>query len=180
MCVGWCAAAIRLVRKQQYLKMKYGNINHCDSDILFKGKSLAKLCMVGFIGGLVAGALGLGGGAIYNPALLMMGVPPMVSSATGLYLVSFSTAASVFIYFLNGQLNILYALWLCLWAVFGTIVGLAGTKWFMRKFHRQSIIVWMLVVIFFISVIAIPVFGSISLQAKVESGVNIYSFNSLC
>jgi len=60
--------------------------------------------MIGFLGGWVAGALGLGGGSIYNPALLTLGVPPKVSAATGMYLVTFSTVSSCFIYFLNNQL----------------------------------------------------------------------------
>jgi len=77
-----------------------------DSDLRMSGTDLAKLVVVGFLGGWIAGALGLGGGSIYNPCLLMMGVPPMVSAATGLYLVTFSKVASVLIYFLYGQLPI--------------------------------------------------------------------------
>lgn len=59
------------------------------------------LLIMGFFGGWVAGALGLGGGSIYNPALLSLGVSPKVSSASGLYLVTFSKIASVLIYFMN-------------------------------------------------------------------------------
>lgn len=73
------------------------------SDIRYgNSKRLWTLLILGFAGGWVAGALGLGGGSIYNPALLSMGVPPIVSSASGLYLVTFSTIASCLIYFLNG------------------------------------------------------------------------------
>ena len=58
------------------MKEKYGNINLVESDIRFTGKPLAQTLTLGFVGGWVAGALGLGGGAIFNPALLTMGVPP--------------------------------------------------------------------------------------------------------
>ena len=53
-----------------------------------RGWNLAKLVGFSFIGGWVSGALGLGGGAIFNPLLLSMGVPPKVSSASGMYMLS--------------------------------------------------------------------------------------------
>ena len=46
----------------------------------------------------MSGALGLGGGSIFNPLLLSMGVPPRVASATGMYMIIFSTGASSLIY----------------------------------------------------------------------------------
>ena len=47
--------------------------------------------MIGFFAGWAAGAIGLGGGSIYNPALLALGVNPKVAGATGMYLVMFTT-----------------------------------------------------------------------------------------
>jgi len=37
------------------------------------------LLVIGAFGGWVAGALGLGGGSIYNPALLALGCNPRVA-----------------------------------------------------------------------------------------------------
>lgn len=62
--------------------------------------------MVGFVGGWVAGALGLGGGAIFNPVLLQMGVDAKVSSSTGMFMILFSTGASFAVYLINNMLNI--------------------------------------------------------------------------
>ena len=53
---------------------------------------------IAFAGGWVSGALGLGGGAIFNPVLLSMGIPPGVSSSTGMYLVMFTTFGSSITY----------------------------------------------------------------------------------
>lgn len=100
-CVGFTVLAVHINNKEQLLKEKY-NINFVESDIRLRGRNLAKVLLIGFFGGWVAGALGLGGGAIFNPALLALGVPPVVSSATGMYLVSFSKIASCFVYALNG------------------------------------------------------------------------------
>lgn len=35
-----------------------------------------KLVGVSFLGGWISGALGMGGGSVFNPLLLSMGVPP--------------------------------------------------------------------------------------------------------
>lgn len=45
------------------------------SDIEFTGSSLTKLVLAS-IGGGLAGAVGLGGGVVFNPVLIGMGVQP--------------------------------------------------------------------------------------------------------
>ena len=106
-CVLFTVIAVRVAQNDQALKIKFGGINFTTSDILYNDKKiLTRLLVLGFAGGLVAGSLGLGGGSIYNPALLSMGTPPKVSAATSLYLVTFSKIATVLIYFLNRTLDI--------------------------------------------------------------------------
>jgi len=150
------------------------------SDIRLQGKSLVKVLMVGFVGGWVAGALGLGGGAIFNPVLLTMGIPPKVSAATGLYLVTFSKISSTFVYWLFGELNVPYSLWISIAAIVGTILGVLISEWYMRISGRQSVIVWVLVFIFFLSVVAIPIFGGKNLKEQYDAGYDIFAFHSLC
>ena len=119
---------------------------------------------LGFGGGFIAGCVGTGGGSIYNPVLITLGVPPAVSSATGLYLVFFSKIASCFVYYLNEELDIGYGLWIAFWSSVGMIIGLQITQYYMKKSGRQSIIVWCLVIIFAASLIAVPIFGGMSLK----------------
>lgn len=107
-----------------------------DSDIRYRGKPLVKTILVGFVGGWVAGALGLGGGAIYNPVFLSMGIAPKVSSATGLYLVCFSKIAACFIYFMAGQLDIGYGIYIGAWSTLGSLAGVLATNWYMRVSGR--------------------------------------------
>ena len=54
------------------MKKKYGNIYLVDSDVVFEGWTLAKVLFLGLGGGFIAGALGLGGGVLFNPLLLTM------------------------------------------------------------------------------------------------------------
>lgn len=122
------------------------------------------------MGGWVAGALGLGGGSIFNPLLISMGVPPRVSSATGMYLVTFSKISACLIYYLSGQLNIEYALWISFWSTFGSTIGLYLTDLYMRRSGRQSIIVFFLTFVLFISVIGIPYFGYKDIMKQIDEG----------
>ncbi len=98
-CVAITLLAIRNVNSEQYYKVKY-NKGICKSDLKFSPDIVRRLVTVAFIGGWVSGALGLGGGAIFNPVLLSMGIPPSVSSSTGMYLVMFTTLGSSITYFL--------------------------------------------------------------------------------
>ena len=98
-CASLTVYSIKKVRREQALKLKF-NVGIVDSDLRFDNKTIYKLVIFAFLGGWVSGALGLGGGAIFNPLLLSMGVPPKVSSSTGMYMIMFSTKASSVVYIL--------------------------------------------------------------------------------
>jgi uncharacterized membrane protein YfcA len=128
--------AVKNTAREQALKIKHGNVNLVPSDLVFEGKVLRNILALGFGGGWVAGALGLGGGVIFNPLLLAMGVPPKVSSATGMYIITFSKIATCLIYLLYGLLMMDYALWIAFWSSIGAIIGLKGANWYMEKFGK--------------------------------------------
>ena len=154
--------AIRMVNYEQYFKVKY-NKGICKSDLKFSPDIVRRLVTVAFAGGWVSGALGLGGGAIFNPVLLSMGIPPAVSSSTGMYLVMFTTLGSSITYYVQGTMNVQYALWTGAWCVLGSIAGMKLLDKVMKKWNRQSPIVFLLATILGLSALLIPVFGAIDL-----------------
>ena len=170
----------RIVAEEQALKAKYGGINLDESDLRFEGKTLWIILVLSFGGGFVAGAFGLGGGAIYNPLLLSMGVPPKVAASTGLYLVTFSKISACLIYYLEGEFTPSYAFWVASWSVLGSVIGVLSTRKRMDKSGRQSIIVLFLVIILLISVIGIPIFGAQDLIEEKNEGYDILAFRSIC
>ena len=172
--------AVKLASKEQKLKRKFNNVNLVESDLVFDGKVLKKILTLGFGGGWIAGALGLGGGVLFNPMLLHMGVPPKVSSATGMYMVTFSKVATTFLYLVFGLLTIDYGLWIAFWSSVGTILGLAVANWYMNKFQRQSIIVFFLAFVLFISVVCVPIFSGTKLAKLAADGFDIHAFKPLC
>lgn len=178
-CAGMTYVSIRINSKEQKLKIKYG-VNYIEGDVLFEGKALGILVTIGLVGGLVAGALGLGGGSIYNPALLSLGVHPRVSGATGMFLVLFSTVNTCLINYLNGYLDVYYALWISSFSLLGSILGMALTDKMVKATGKPSIMVWVLVFVFIISTISTPIFGGFSLKSEADDGIDIYSFNGVC
>lgn len=127
---------VKLVFSEQKLKREFDNVNLAENDLIFEGKTLRMVLGLGFGGGWVAGALGLGGGVIFNPLLMSLGVPPKVSSATGMYMITFSKVATCVIYFVNGKLMMDYGLWIAAWSMVGSIIGLYGANIYMAKFDR--------------------------------------------
>ena len=117
------------------MKIKYGpGLAACD--INMEGSNLRFLIGFSFIGGWVSGALGLGGGAIFNPLLLSMGLPPKVASASGMYMIIFATGASTTTYILNGMLDVGYGLWVGSFCAVGTYFGMKLLDSLMKKFNR--------------------------------------------
>jgi len=94
------------------------------------------LLFFAFVGGWVSGALGLGGGSIYNPLLISMGVPPTVSTSTGMYMIMLSSFVSSALYIMYGRLDIQFGLWLGFWTTLGIIFGLQVIKKVVAKSER--------------------------------------------
>ena len=178
-CVLVTWLSININNNEQKLKIKY-QVNYKEGDVKFESKPLVIIILIGFIGGLVAGALGLGGGSIYNPALLSLGVHPKVSGATGMFLVLFATINSCLLNFLNGYLDIYYACWISSFSLLGSIFGMWATDRVVRMTGKPSIMVWVLVFVFIISTISTPIFGGFSLKSDVDEGKDIYEFNDMC
>jgi uncharacterized membrane protein YfcA len=118
----------------------------------------------------------LGGGSIFNPLLLSLNVPPKVASASGMYMIIFSAGAAVMTYLFAGMINMSYGLWVGGFCIIGTFLGMYLLNTIMKKLNRQSPLVFLLAFIFFISVIAVPVFGIQQLKGQ----ENLWATNSIC
>eukprot|EP00347_Sterkiella_histriomuscorum_P013136 403365874 len=178
-CSMLSAYSIFIAVREQKLKTKY-SMGIASSDIQFNKPAIFKLVISAFIGGTVSGALGLGGGAIFNPILLSMGVPPKVASATGMYMIMFSTSGSSVIYVMYRMLNIQYGFWLGFWSSSGSILGMYLLNKVVKMYNRQSPVVFCLVFVLALSAVLVPIFGYIDLKARISEGVDITKFSTIC
>ena len=78
----------------------------------------------GFIGGVSAGLLGIGGGAVIVPVLsVMMGLPMHAAVATSMFTMMFTASAGTAMNFANGFINPYYAVSLGVGMLLGAQVG---------------------------------------------------------
>ena len=171
--------SIKRVRAVQTLKLKY-NQGLASCDIKYTSGNTLKLILFSFIGGWISGALGLGGGIVFNPILMSLGAPPAVATATGMYMISFSSAGSTTTYIAYGLINISFSLWVGIIGSFGATGGLALFNVITQKYNRQSLIVFVLAGVLFASAISVPIFGGYDLMRLIEKGEDIFKISSIC
>jgi uncharacterized membrane protein YfcA len=93
--------------------------------------SLWMVLGVGLITGLLAGALGVGGGFIRMPMLVyVLGVPTHVAVGTDLFEIVFSSGYGTITHALKGNVDILMALVMQTGAAIGAQIGATATRFF--------------------------------------------------
>lgn len=108
-----------------------------------------------FLIGILTSLLGIGGGELINPMLLILGVSADVTTAT-VSLMSFLNTSSNLIHYLTlGDFPILYALWLLLLGACGGILGRLTALLLASKTHHSSLFLFCL---FFVLVLSAAVF----------------------
>jgi uncharacterized membrane protein YfcA len=93
--------------------------------------SLWTIFGVGFITGLLSGALGVGGGFIRMPLLVyVLGIPTHVAVGTDLFEIVFSSGYGTITHALKGNVDILMALVMQTGAALGAQIGATSTRFF--------------------------------------------------
>ena len=68
------------------------------------------MAIIAISAGFMSSALGFGGGILYSPLLMRMGVLPSVASGTGMYLVMTNTAVNSILYAFESELYYWWAI----------------------------------------------------------------------
>ena len=93
--------------------------------------SLWTVLFVGFVTGILSGALGVGGGFIRMPLLVyVIGVPTHVAVGTDLFSVIFSSGYGTLTHAMKGNVDILMALVMQTGAALGAQIGATSTRFF--------------------------------------------------
>ena len=92
----------------------------------------------------------------------------------------FSTFASSVIYISYGALNQEFALWLGFWSIIGIIGGIVMVNSLIKKYNRQSIIVFILCLVLGISAILVPIFNGLEVWQQLQDGKDVWKFTSIC
>ncbi len=86
--------------------------------------------LVGFVTGIVASVLGVGGGFIRMPSLIyLIGCPTLVAVGTDLFEVMITGAYGAFTYAVKGRVDLIAAVWMLLGAAVGAQMGTVAVKY---------------------------------------------------
>lgn len=148
--------------------------------IRYRVVALPGLCT---IAGIAAGLLGVGGGMVKGPIMLEMGILPAVQSATTSYMILFTSSSTTLQFAINGQFpgekQYDYALWFIIVGFFGGLTGQYVVAMLVKRFKRESIIVFLMAVTIGLSAVAMSLVSLQTTLSDVERGVHL-GFNSLC
>lgn len=135
------------------------------------------------VAGVAAGLLGIGGGMVKGPIMLEMGILPPVQSATASFMILFTSSSTTLQFVIAGQfpgnLQYDYALWFALCGFLGGLTGQSVVSYLVKKYKRESIIVYLLSVTIGISAVAMGIVGLQSTLRDIEKGTHL-GFNGIC
>lgn len=140
---------------------------------------LVKCVVIVFLGGIVAGMLGFGGGMILGPLMLEMGIHPLVSSATSSVMVLFSASAATFSFAVADKLNYQYAFVYGGLCAVASIFGVAIISTSVRRSGKGSLIVFTLAFIIATGALMQAIFGGSAAIHDIRTGHHM-SFQPLC
>jgi uncharacterized membrane protein YfcA len=110
------------------IKHKF-NINVSPNDFKFDTKGIITLCLIGVFGGLLVGGFGVGGGIVFNPALLAIGYDAQVANATGMFMSMISNTAAIVTQYLSNNVQADYGFCLSAWSVLATFIGISSADY---------------------------------------------------
>ena len=104
-----------------------------------------------------------------------------MASATGMYIVVFSSFSSALVDFLAGNLDFRFAIWIGFWCAAGTYIGLRIADSYMKGSGKNSFTIWIMMGIFILSGLINPIFGGISIKTEAEQpGFKLWGWHSPC
>merc|ERR1712232_706522 len=100
-----------------------------------------------FIAGIVAGLIGIGGGMVLGPLMLVMGINPRVSTATTATLILLTSSSVAVMFVMSGLVPWEYALYFFCICLCGAYIGKTRIDSYIKRTGMASILVGILATI---------------------------------
>ena len=153
-----------------------------NSDIILPITSLTSekiraLVFISGYAGVLAGALGIGGGMILGQYFLDMKISPQSTVATSGLFVLITSFLSMFQTLLFGALTIEELLWYLILSLIGSFLISFFLTYLVNKYKRQSVLLFTLCLVLGISLLILPMYATIEMYLNPRS---LLTFNSIC
>jgi len=100
-----------------------------------------------FVAGVIAGLIGIGGGMVLGPLMLVMGIHPRVSSATTATMIVLTSSSVAVIFVTSGLVPWSYAVFYFFVCFAGALVGKSMIDGYIKKTGRASLLIFILATI---------------------------------
>ncbi|KAG7389584.1 hypothetical protein PHYBOEH_007402 [Phytophthora boehmeriae] len=175
----WVGYRLRLLNRSKVLS----NYAFVDGDMHWIKRRTLVFPTMCTVAGVAAGLLGIGGGMVKGPIMLEAGVLPVVQSATASYMILFTASSTTLQFAINGQfpgeLQFDYMTWYALVGCLGGLCGLKCVSFFVKKYKRESIMVYTLAATIGLSAVAMGFIGLQTTLSDLENGVHL-GFHGIC
>lgn len=168
-------SAIKLTEEKDEL-----NYDWDENDIKWTRKNALTFGLLSICVGFVAGLIGIAGGLMMIPLMLWYGVGPEQAAATSSFTVVFTSSVAILHYISSGLLHAEYGTAVLCVSLLGAYTGISIVKRIIDKYHRPSIIVFILAFIMAIVVILVPSYGVTNLISDYNDGTAEFGFRELC
>jgi len=121
----------------------------CEGDCFKSKRRLTLALCLSFFAGIISGLLGIGGGTIIVPLLLLIVcLPIQIAVGTSMFLVLMTSFSGVLQHYSIGNINFTYALLLALGAFFGAQVG----AYFSKRISAEKVQLILAIALIFVSI----------------------------
>jgi len=148
-----------------------------EQDVLWDSKKLQFYSFFTFLAGIVAGLIGIGGGMVLGPLMLVMGVNPRVSTATTATMILLTSSSVAVMFVMSGLAPWQYALYFFCVCLSGAYIGKTRIDSYVKKTGMASVLVGILA-----AIIAFATVGCITILFMNLAKVDwcLAGFNSFC
>mmetsp|Transcript_29970 Transcript_29970/g.71972 ORF Transcript_29970/g.71972 Transcript_29970/m.71972 type:complete len:572 (+) Transcript_29970:150-1865(+) len=140
-----CLFGWRLTK--QTAEKKRVNYPFHPQDVLWDFEKTRFYAFFTFIAGVVAGLIGIGGGMVLGPLMLVMGIHPRVSSATTATMIVLTSSSVAVLFVTAGLVPWTYAVTFFSTCFCGALVGKKYIDGIVKKTGKASILIFMLATI---------------------------------
>ena len=153
MCVVFTIIGIFIIKKE-YNEKKKENYKFCEGDLVPKTKDIVVILLISFFAAFATSFCGIGPGSVICPILVIIGISPMVATATGMYIGGLIALSSTIQALLLNQIRLDYSLYINIMTLFGTFPGIFFQKYLIKITGRVSSTVIVLTICLFTGMIA--------------------------
>jgi len=171
--------AIGLSTNKMYQRKCKLNYQFVDGDVHWSWMNCLGWPLLCTTAGIASGALGLGGGTVTSPIMLMMGMEPRVIAASAAFMILFTASSTTTQYLIMSRLQADYAAWFFSVAFFSCLVGHYLINSLTKGTNKSAHVVFVLAGVVGASAVGIGLLGVMRFSQQLSDGANL-GIKDLC